>query len=54
VQDAPDGLAQGPFWVLQVCHRIDRRGGSSRVHFAKGGDSFDPAALLGSLLGALF
>lgn len=54
VQEMPDGLAQGPFWAIQVRHRLDRRGASSRVHFAQGGDRFDPAALLGSLLGALF
>ncbi len=53
VQKLPDGLAKGPFWALQVRHRLDRRGGTTRVRFAKGGDSFDPLALLGSLLGSL-
>jgi hypothetical protein len=54
VQDLPDVLVQGPFWAMQVHHRLDRRGGATRVRFAKGGDSFDPLALLGSLAGALF
>lgn len=54
VQDLPDGLTQGPFWAMQVQHRLDGRGGTTRVRFAKGGDSFDPLALLGSLAGALF
>lgn len=49
VQDLPDGLAQGPFWATQVRHRIGGRGALTQARFARGGDSFNPLALLGSL-----
>jgi hypothetical protein len=53
IQDLPSGLPQGPLVAHQVQHILDRTGGFSRVHFTKGGDSFDPLALLGSLIGGL-
>ena len=53
VQDLPAGLPSGPLWVSGVCHRVGPRGAATRARFQKGGDAFDPLALLGSLAGAL-
>jgi hypothetical protein len=53
VQELPDGLASGPFWVSRAQHVIDERGARTRAWFYGGGDDFDPASLLGALLGAL-
>lgn len=51
IQDLPDGLKRGPLWASRVRHRLAADACSTRVHFYKGGDSFDPLALLGSLAG---
>jgi hypothetical protein len=53
VQKLPDGLIDGPVWIHSVRHSISRAGAVSRVEYFKGGDSFDPLALLGSLAGAV-
>jgi hypothetical protein len=52
IKDAPDGLADGVVWLRSVTHRIGRQGAVTRAGFLKGGDTFDPSALLGSLLTA--
>jgi hypothetical protein len=52
IQDLPHDLG-GPQWVESVRHQIDGRGARTQVRYARGGDSFDPLALLGSLLGAV-
>jgi hypothetical protein len=51
IQELPEGLNGGPFWAYQVRHRVSAIDCSTRVRFCKGGDSFDPLALLGSLAG---
>lgn len=53
IQDLPEGLAAGPVWITGLHHHLERGRTFTRVRFHKGGDSFDPAALLGSLAGAL-
>jgi hypothetical protein len=53
VHDLPDGLPGGPLWLHHVRHRLDGTGAFTRASFWKGGDSFDPLALLGALAGAL-
>jgi hypothetical protein len=54
VQKLPDGFPDGPLWVSGVHHRLDSRGGYTTARFCKGGDGYDPRALLGSLAAALF
>ena len=53
VQDLPEGMARGPHWLYSVRHQVGPDGARTRAGFYKGGDSFDPLALLGSLLGAI-
>lgn len=53
LKELPDGLADGPVWIHSVRHTLSREGARSRVEYFKGGDSFDPLALLGSLAGAI-
>jgi hypothetical protein len=53
IRDLPDGLPSGPLWLYRVQHWIRRNGAGTRAHFYKGGDAFDPMALLGSLAGAI-
>ncbi len=53
VQDLPNGLAGGPYWLETVRHRIGPGGATTSARVMQGGDSFDPLALLGSLGGAL-
>ena len=53
VADLPDGLDPGPCWIERLRHTIGQDGASTTARFMKGGDSFDPLALLGSLIGAL-
>jgi len=53
IQDAPDGLPAGPMWVESLVHTVGRDGAVTRARFCKGGDSFDPLALLGALAGLL-
>jgi hypothetical protein len=48
VQDLPD-LPVQPYWVRRVEHALSASGAITRVQCARGGDAFDPAALLGSL-----
>ncbi|MFN7963274.1 MAG: hypothetical protein U0002_18580 [Thermoanaerobaculia bacterium] len=49
IQDAPEGLLAGPVWLSRVRHRFGPRGALTRAWFARGGDRFDPLALLGAL-----
>ena len=51
VQDLPDGHAAGPYWLEAVRHRIGPDGASTSARLMKGGDSFDPSAMLGALGG---
>ena len=53
VQSLPDGMISGPLWVYRVRHTMSRRGAVTQASFYKGGDSFDPSALLGSALSAI-
>ncbi|HEX5414785.1 MAG TPA: hypothetical protein VFZ25_03905 [Chloroflexota bacterium] len=53
VQSLPDGLPSEPLLVYRVQHTFGPRGAVTRADFSKGGDSFDPSSLLGSLLGAV-
>lgn len=53
IQDVPDGLARGPFVVDRVTHRLELAGATTSARLAKGGEAFDPLALLGSLAGGL-
>lgn len=53
IQDLPEGLEQGPFWVDRVRHRLSPRGARTVARLWGGGDSFDPSSLLGSLASAL-
>jgi hypothetical protein len=53
VHGLPDGLPSEPLWLHRVEHSLGSRGALTRADFYKGGDAFDPAALLGSLLGAI-
>jgi len=53
IQDLPNELPSDPLFLYRVRHLIDREGGRTQAWFHKGGDSFDPLALLGSLGGAL-
>lgn len=53
IQELPDGLPNGPLCIARVSHHIGDHGALTRAAFFKGGDAFDPAALLGALLGSL-
>lgn len=53
LQDLPSGLTDGPVWIHSVRHVVSASGALTRVEYFKGGDSFDPLALLGSLAGAI-
>lgn len=53
LQDLPAGLAAGPYWLETVRHRIGAGGATTSARLMQGGDSFDPAALLGALGGML-
>ena len=53
MQDLPAGLTDGPVWIHSVRHVLSPHGALSRVEYCKGGDSFNPLALLGSLAGAV-
>jgi len=53
IQELPDALVGGPVWAAGVDHVLHEAGARTSVRFYKGGDAFDPAALLGSLAGAL-
>jgi hypothetical protein len=51
IQQLPDGLVSAPIWLTRVRHELSPGIASTQVHFRRGGDSFDPLALLGSLAG---
>ena len=53
ILDLPDGLGRGPVWITRVEHRLGDGVAATTARFRQGGDSFDPAALLGSLAGTL-
>lgn len=53
IQDLPNQLPANPLFLYRVQHCLDRQGGRTRANFYKGGDAFDPLALLGSLAGAI-
>ena len=53
IQDLPDGFPSDLIWLRRVRHVIGQAGGVTRANFCKGGDAFDPLALLGSLAGAI-
>jgi hypothetical protein len=53
IQDLPDGFSKGPYWIESVSHRVTPRGATTRARYVKGGDAFDPSALIGALAGAL-
>lgn len=53
MQDLPSGLGDGLVWINSVRHVMSPRCALTRVEYFKGGDSFDPLALLGSLAGSL-
>jgi hypothetical protein len=53
VQDLPAGIAGGPLCIHHVRHRLRGDGAVTEAWFVKGGDAFDPLALLGSLAGAV-
>ena len=52
LHDMPSGIPLQPMWVRRVEHMLSADGATTRIDVAKGGDSFDPTALLGSLGGA--
>jgi len=53
LHDMPSGIPLEPLWVRRVEHTLSAEGATTRIDVAKGGDSFDPLALLGSLGGAI-
>jgi len=53
LQDLPAGFAPGPYWLQTVRHRIGPAGATTSAMMMQGGDSFDPAALLGAIGGML-
>lgn len=53
IHDLPDPMAQGPYWIESVRHRVTPLGATTRARYVKGGDAFDPSALIGALAGAL-
>jgi hypothetical protein len=53
IQELPDGLARDVIWLRRVRHIVGPRGGVTRADFYKGGNSFNPLALLGSIAGLL-
>ncbi|HEY3157530.1 MAG TPA: hypothetical protein VGJ78_01105 [Vicinamibacterales bacterium] len=53
LHDMPSGIPQQPLWVRRVEHSLSAGGATTRIDVARGGDSFDPMALLGSLGGAI-
>jgi hypothetical protein len=53
LQDLPAGLPAGPLWIGSVQHVLGVNGALTTARVYQGGDSFDPAALLGSLASSL-
>jgi hypothetical protein len=54
IQELPDPLLKGPFWIAGVTHRLSPQRSYTQARFCMGGSDFDPSALLGSLLGSVF
>jgi len=53
LKELPTGMSGGPFWLSDVRHRLSPAGATTVSQLRKGGDNFNPLALLGSLGGAL-
>jgi hypothetical protein len=53
IQELPNQLPSNPLFVYRVQHSLDANGGRTQAYFSKGGDAFDPLALLGSLGGLI-
>lgn len=53
IQELPDGFPSDLIWLRRVRHVIAPEGAVTRADFMRGGDAFDPMALLGSLAGAI-
>jgi hypothetical protein len=53
IQELPDGFPSDLIWLRRVRHVIAPTGAVTRADFSRGGDAFDPMALLGSLAGAI-
>lgn len=53
IQDLPDGLESGPFWIDRVAHRLAPAGAVTSARLWGGGDTFDPTALLAGALSGL-
>jgi hypothetical protein len=53
MHDLPGAMSGDLIWLRRVSHVVRRDGAVTRAAFARGGDAFDPMALLGSLAGAL-
>lgn len=53
IQELPDPLVKGPFWITSVTHRLSPQRSYTQARFCMGGSDFDPSALLGSLVGSL-
>jgi hypothetical protein len=49
IQDLPSGLPAGPLWLYSVHHRLRADGALTSARYCQGGDSFNPAGLLGAL-----
>ncbi len=49
IQDLPSGLPGGPLWLHSIHHRLRADGARTAARFYQGGDSFNPAGLLGAL-----
>jgi hypothetical protein len=53
IQELPNGFPSGLIWLRRVRHVIAPAGAVTRADFCRGGDAFNPMALLGSLAGAI-
>ena len=53
IQELPEGFPSDLIWLRRVRHSISPSGAVTRADFSRGGDAFDPMALLGSLAGAI-
>jgi hypothetical protein len=53
IQELPEGLGTGPFWLDRVAHELSPEGARTTARLRQGGETFDPLALLGSLAGAI-
>lgn len=53
LQELPEGIGAGPFWLDSVEHVLTPAGARTTARLRQGGETFDPLALLGSLAGAL-